>query len=112
VKSKSTSIPEYLWKANGLPIPTPEFKFMQTRRFRIDYAFEYIKLAIEIEGGVWSGGRHTRGGGFIGDMEKYNLLTENGWRLLRYTPNNVDYDQIRRVIERIANEKEVCRSAG
>ena len=31
------------------------------------------RIAYEIEGGVFSGGRHTRGVGFIKDCEKYNL---------------------------------------
>jgi very-short-patch-repair endonuclease len=74
-----------------------EYKFYPTRRWRIDYAFVKEKIAIEIEGGVWSNGRHVRGNGFLGDMEKYNTLTEAGWRLLRYTPRNIDFEQIKRV---------------
>ena len=77
----------------------PEFRFHPSRRFRIDYAIPSHRIAIEIEGGAWIGGRHTRGRGFIGDMEKYNLLTEYGWRLLRYQPGKIDYSQIARVVD-------------
>lgn len=82
-----------------LPAPAKEFKFHDDRKWRIDYAYPDKKLAIEIEGGVWTKGRHTRGSGFIRDMEKYNALAEAGWRLLRYMPNKIDFLQIRKAYE-------------
>lgn len=97
VENKTTHIPDDQWMRNNLPIPQREYKFLDDRRYRIDFCYPYVKLAIEIEGGVWSNGRHTRGAGFIGDMEKYNLLVENGWWLLRYMPGKVDFSQIRKV---------------
>lgn len=87
----------WAWRVGIVPIP--EYKFHPTRKWRIDYAFPDVKLAVEIEGGVWTRGRHTRGAGFKGDMEKYNALTEAGWHLLRYEPKKIDYDQIKRVID-------------
>ena len=56
------------------------------RRWRFDFACPSLMVAIEIEGGAYTGGRHTRGTGFIGDMAKYNQATMLGWRVLRYTP--------------------------
>ena len=41
--------------------------------------------AVEIEGGTWSGGRHTRGAGYEADCIKYNIATLKGWRVLRFT---------------------------
>jgi len=73
----------------GLPMPETEFKFLTDRKFRLDYAWPERKLALEQEGGVWKQGRHTRGSGFIKDMEKYNLLAATGWRLLRCTPDQL-----------------------
>jgi len=46
-------------------------------------------LAIEIEGGIWSRGRHTRGKGYHQDCEKYNEATILGWRILRFTPGEL-----------------------
>jgi hypothetical protein len=46
-------------------------------------------IALEVEGGVWTGGRHTRGAGFVRDMEKYNRAGVLGWRLLRVTPDKL-----------------------
>lgn len=42
------------------------------------------KVAIEREGGIWSGGRHTRPQGYLNDMEKYNAYAKHGIPLLRY----------------------------
>jgi len=64
-----------------------EFRFHPKRLWRFDYANEHYKIAIEVEGGVWTAGRHTRGKGFLGDVEKYNEATAMGWRVFRTTPD-------------------------
>jgi len=69
--------------------PVREFMFHPKRKWRSDFSYPDIKLAIEIEGGARTGGRHTRGQGFIDDMEKYNAMTELGWRLLRFIPHDL-----------------------
>lgn len=78
-----------LCEAEGLPIPVKEYRFANERRWRIDYAWPKQKIALEVEGGVWTGGRHTRGKGFLGDMEKYNALTAHRWRLIRVVPKEL-----------------------
>jgi very-short-patch-repair endonuclease len=83
-----------------------EYKFHDTRRWRVDFAHPGKKLAIEVEGGVWTQGRHTRGSGFVKDMEKYNELAIYGFALLRIQPNDIDKrpgwikDQLERIEER------------
>lgn len=59
--------------------------FGKLRRWRFDYALPAERVAWEIEGGHWSGGRHTRGDGFEKDIEKYNHATLLGWRVIRST---------------------------
>lgn len=66
-----------------------EFKFHPKRRWRFDYAIPEHKIAVEVEGGVWTGGRHTRPQGFLGDIEKYNTATLMGWRVFRTTPDDL-----------------------
>jgi len=66
----------------------PEYKFHDKRRWRFDFAIVGRKISVEIEGGIWSGGRHTRGKGFIGDIEKYNTATAMGWKVIRIQPND------------------------
>ena len=68
-----------------LPAPETEYRFHPKRRWRFDFAWPKMKLAVEVEGGTWSGGRHTRGGGFAKDCEKYNAAVMLGWRVLRFT---------------------------
>lgn len=65
-----------------------EYRFHPKRLWRFDYALPALKLAIEIEGGTWSGGRHITPTGFLKDMEKYNTATSMGWSVLRFTPQN------------------------
>jgi very-short-patch-repair endonuclease len=66
----------------GTPIAT-ELRFHPTRMWRFDVALPYSKLAIEIEGGVHTRGRHLRPQGFIHDCDKYAFAMLAGWRVLR-----------------------------
>ena len=71
-------------KAAGLPMPEREWKFHPTRKWRFDFSWPHKKIAAECEGGIYSGGRHTRGSGFIADCQKYNAAALLGWTVLRY----------------------------
>ncbi len=96
-KPKSYPMFEAMCAAHGLPEPMRELRFHIARRWRFDFAWllkEWqtsgpIKVALEIDGGVWGGGRHTRGKGFIADQEKLNEAALNGWLVLRCTPADV-----------------------
>ena len=81
-------------KSLGMDAPTPEYRFVEDRRWRIDYAWVDIMLAVEIEGAVFTGGRHVRGIGYAKDMEKYNRMSIEGWLLLRYMPAKIKWDEI------------------
>jgi hypothetical protein len=81
-----------LCRMAGLPEPTPEHRFHPTRKWRADYAFLFTspRVLVEIDGGAWTQGRHTRGTGFIADMEKLNAAALLGFMVLRYAPNQLD----------------------
>ncbi|EIL2908420.1 hypothetical protein LLT35_001942 [Vibrio alginolyticus] len=72
-------------KAMGLALPEQEYRFHETRRWRFDFAYPEQQLAVEVEGGTWAGGRHTRGSGYEKDCEKYNEAALRGWSVLRFT---------------------------
>ncbi len=80
---------ERLLRSVGLPAPVREHRFHAVRRWRFDYAWPEQRVALEVEGGVWTGGRHTRGAGFVGDMEKYNAAVLAGWRVVRVVPGKL-----------------------
>jgi very-short-patch-repair endonuclease len=62
-----------------------EHRFHPVRKWRFDFAWLDQSIAVEIEGGTWSGGRHTRGSGFEADCEKYNEAAAIGWTVFRFT---------------------------
>jgi len=75
--------------AAGLPAPEREYRFDRKRRWRFDFAWPGRMLALEVEGGLWGRGRHTRPRGFSADAEKYNSAALAGWTVLRVTPEMV-----------------------
>ena len=72
-----------------LPKPVSEHRFAPPRRWRFDLAWPDLKIAVEQEGGLWVTGRHNRAHGYIKDMEKYNHAALNGWRVFRFTPQQI-----------------------
>nr|WP_312324537.1 DUF559 domain-containing protein [Acinetobacter oleivorans] len=66
-----------------------EYKFHPIRKWRADFFITGTKILVEVEGGIWSGGRHTRGKGYLGDMEKYNEAAAMGYKVLRFSTEQV-----------------------
>lgn len=85
-----------------LPLET-EYKFHPTRKWRFDFAHLTSKVAIEVEGGIWSQGRHTRGSGYMADCKKYNAAIIEGWRVFRIT--SIDPVELQQIINYINQHK-------
>ena len=81
-----------------------EYKFHPKRKWRADFHIVGKKILVEVEGGVWSGGRHTRGKGYIGDMEKYNAAVVMGFQVLRFSTEQVKSGLAVQQIEMIVGE--------
>lgn len=76
-------------RAVGLPPPVTEYRFHPERRWRADFAWPEKKLLVEVDGAVYTRGRHTRGKGFENDCEKTNTATLMGFRVLRFSTGQV-----------------------
>ena len=92
-----------IWNAK-LASQEREYRFDKKRKWRFDFAYPERKIAIEVEGGVFSGGRHTRGKGFTADCEKYNRATELGWSVYRFTTQQVRNGEAIELLTRIFAE--------
>ena len=78
-----------LCKQSGIPEPTPEFRFHPVRKWRFDYWWDAEKLALEVQGGLFVNGRHSRGAALLKEHEKLNAAAVMGIRLLYCTPSSL-----------------------
>lgn len=81
-----------------------EFEFHPKRKWRADFHLVGKKILVEVEGAIWSGGRHTRGKGYIGDMEKYNAATMMGFQVLRFSTDQVKSGHAIQQIEKMVGD--------
>lgn len=79
---------DYWERAVGVR-PVAEYRFHPTRRWRFDLAFVAERVALEVEGGAFMAGRHTRGAGFREDLDKYGEAAALGWLVLRCLPETL-----------------------
>lgn len=90
----------------------PEFKFHPTRKWRFDFAIPDLKIAIEIDGGLFIYGRHNHAVSMIKDYEKFNSAAALGWVVLKFIPSQLDkvatLDLIRNTVMLRRKEKSVC----
>lgn len=88
-----------------IPAPVREHRFDRVRKWRFDFAYPAMRLAIEVQGGIFSRGRHTRGAALLKEYEKLNEAALAGWRVLFVTPQQVQNGEATKLIARaIANE--------
>lgn len=81
-----------------LPPPAFDYPFLigedilpsEHRRYELDLAWPAVKLGVEVEGSIWTGGAHGRGTGIVRDMAKQNVAVLNGWRVLRVTTREAE----------------------
>lgn len=93
-----------LWRQNGGPELVEGFPF---DAFWFDRSRPDLKIAIEIDGGIWSQGSHTRGLGYTRMCRKNNAAVLAGWRLFRLTSNMLEddpYKHLQPIINLIRSE--------
>ena len=87
-----------LWLALGGPSLEHEFRFSPPRRWKADFCCHEARLLIEIEGGVYTHGRHTSIKGFLNDAEKYLEAELLGYTVMRLTDKQLTPETMKRII--------------
>lgn len=85
-----------------------EYRFHPVRRWRFDFIIDDLddcsrKVAIEIDGGTWIQGRHTRGKGFEADLRKMNEAAKLGWTVIRFTPSMIERGESKEFLRKLFN---------
>ena len=75
-----------------------EWPFHPTRKWRFDYACPELKIAIEVDGGIFIGGRHSGGVGQLKDFEKGNAACAMGWYVFHTTPEDMHDLEFRKLV--------------
>ncbi|HCJ0348599.1 TPA: hypothetical protein NQH15_000294 [Acinetobacter baumannii] len=76
-----------------------EYRFNPDRRWKADFRIEGYQILVEVEGGAFCNGRHTRGQGYTDDCEKYSTAAAMGWTVIRGTTNQVKEGLVLKWIE-------------
>lgn len=83
----------------GIPFES-EYRFHPERKWRADffitlastvkYGRSFAEILVEIDGGGYVAGRHSRGAGMEKDAEKQSAAAILGYRVIRATPKQVE----------------------
>lgn len=92
------------WFAEHGVIATPEVKFHPDRKWRFDFTFDN-RVALEVQGGLFSGGRHSRGAALMKEHEKLNAAACLGWRVLFCIPQNLCMVETVEMVKEAINAK-------
>jgi hypothetical protein len=99
-----------------------EWQYAAGRRLRADFAVwdrhaknwrthgihETTRLfLIEVQGGVYGKGGKAHGSitGILADIERLNQATLNGWKMLRFTPQQVENGEAKAMIQQAIGGK-------
>jgi len=78
-----------------------QYHYVPGRKFAADFGWATQRLLVELQGGIFQGVSHGAVSGMLRDIERLNLATLHGWRLLRFVPSQIADDQIGETIELI-----------
>jgi hypothetical protein len=71
------------------PDAVPEHRFAPGRRWRFDFAVPSLLVAVEINGAIWTAGRHSRGSGLLKEYEKMRAAAILGWRVMPFATSEI-----------------------
>ena len=87
-----------------------EWPFHPTREWRFDYACPELKIAIEVDGGIFTGGRHSGGVGQLKDFEKMNNAASRQWLVFHTTPEDMHDLEFRKLVLEAMKERKMQKS--
>lgn len=89
-----------------------QFRYAKGRNLTADFMVEHCKalictqrVLVEVQGGVYTKKAHGSVTGVLADIDRLNAATVNGWRMLRFTPKQVDEGEAIPVIEAALKER-------
>ncbi len=89
-KGYNQTVVTAFFREHGIAAPFYEFRFHPERKWRFDICWGVpIKLAIEVQGGIFTGGAHVRGESMLREFEKLNEAAAMGWAVLFVTPKTL-----------------------
>ena len=108
-------------KVMGIPHPEQEYRFAAIhvgmgrairkrlliaglKDYRFDFCWPDLMLAVEVEGGIFVNGRHTRGKGFEDDMLKYHHAQRLGFTVYRCGSRLIKSGQAVQLIKALIQE--------
>jgi very-short-patch-repair endonuclease len=88
----------------GLPTPEREYRFAPPRRFRADFAYPEKKILVEVQGGIYTRGAHSRGTGLERDYEKINLAQLLGYKVFQFSRKMIESGEAISILEKSLKE--------
>jgi hypothetical protein len=88
-----------------------QHRFHPERQWKLDFAHPATRVGIELHGGVWTHGRHNRGGGFVEDRRKMNAAIAMGWVVVEFTAADLDGVEAYALVRRLIEERSAPRAA-
>lgn len=94
---------EATWALLGGPELEKEVRFDPDRQWRADYVHRPTMTILEVDGGVYSRGRHVRPGGFVEDCFKLNSAALHGYRVIRIATGMANTAYLQQIIDWLQN---------
>jgi very-short-patch-repair endonuclease len=91
-------------KLVGLPTPEREYRFAPPRRYRADFAYPERKILVEVQGGIYTRGAHSRGIGLERDYEKLNLAQLLGYKVFQFSRKMIESGEAISILEKSLKE--------
>lgn len=105
-ESYNKRVVKVYFEEQGLPTPVFEYRFHDKRKWRIDVAWPDHRLGLEVQGGIFVQGRHSRGASLLKEWEKLNTGSAMGWRWFFCQPKDVCTQEVVNYIKEAIDESD------